>query len=198
MKILITENQLDDSLNVKISVNGGQSYTDYSVSSLKNGGLTLDCNPSDLKVICNTNILNYIKVFADGEKLNTGSGGGSSQTTIQELSVTENGTYDAGNNAAYNPVIVNVPSGGGEDKLLCYYADNQDPRGRIVYTDKPATQIHIDTTGDYEYSVLPVDEGKHLFIMSLATGGYELESMNLIYEDGSRSENLKDKFLNTR
>lgn len=74
MKILILENSLDDLLNVKISVNGGQSYTDYEVSSLKNGGLTLDCNPSDLKVICDTNILNYIKVFADGEKLNTGSG----------------------------------------------------------------------------------------------------------------------------
>ena len=76
MKILTLENSLDDLLNVKISVNGGQSYTDYSVSSLKNGGLTLDCNPSDLKVICDTNILNYIKVFADGEKLNTGSGSG--------------------------------------------------------------------------------------------------------------------------
>ena len=77
MKVLVIENSLDDLLKVKISVNGGQSYTDYSVSSLKNGGLTLDCNPSDLKVICDTNILNYIKVFADGEKLNTGSGGAS-------------------------------------------------------------------------------------------------------------------------
>lgn len=75
MKVLVIENSLDDLLNVKISVNGGQSYTDYNVSSLKNGGLALDCNPSDLKVICDTNILNYIKVFADGEKLNTGSGG---------------------------------------------------------------------------------------------------------------------------
>lgn len=159
MKVLILENSLDDLLNVKISINGGQSYTDYEVSSLKNGGLTLDCNPSDLKVICDTNILNYIKVFADGEKLNVGSGGG------------------------------------GEDRLLCYYADQQDLRGRIVYTDKPATQIHIDTDGDYENTVLPVDEGKHLFIMSLATGGYGLESINLIYEDGSRSENLKGKFV---
>lgn len=76
MKILITENQLDDLLNVKISVNCGQSYTYYEVGSLKNGGLILDCNPSDLKVICDTNILNYIKVFADGEKLNAGQGGG--------------------------------------------------------------------------------------------------------------------------
>lgn len=75
MKVLVIENSLDDLLNVKISVNGGQSYTDYSVSSLKNG-ITFDCSPSDLKVICDTNILNYIKVFADGEKLNAGSGGG--------------------------------------------------------------------------------------------------------------------------
>lgn len=86
-------------------------------------------------------------------------------------------------------------SGGGEDKLLCYYSDNQDPKGRVVYTDKPATQIHIGTDGDYEYTVLPVDEGKHLFIVSLATSGYELVSINLIYEDGSRSENLKDRFV---
>ena len=85
--------------------------------------------------------------------------------------------------------------GGGGDKLLCYYADQQDPRGRVVYTDKPATQLHIGTTGDYEQSVLPVDEGKHLFIMSLATGGYVLDSINLIYEDGSSSANLKDNFV---
>lgn len=193
MKVLITEDSLDSLLSIKISSDGGNNYTDYSVSSLKNG-ITFDCNPSDLKVICDTNILNYIKVFADGEKLNAGSGCGSNQTTIQELSVTENGTYNAGDNAAYNPVIVNVPSG-GEDKLLCYYADHQEPRGRVVYTDKPATQLHYGTTGDYEHSVSPVDKGKHLFIMSLSTGGYELKSMNLIYEDGSRSADLKDKFV---
>ena len=193
MKVLVLENSLDDLLNVKISVNGGQSYTDYEVSSLKNGGLTLDCNPSDLKVICDTSILNYIKVFADGEKLNTGSGCGSNQTTIQELFVTENGTYNAGDNAAYNPVIVNVPSG-GEDKLLCYYADHQEPRGRVVYTDKPATQISCSTSGTPQ-TYLPVDEGKHLFIMSLSSGGYELKSINLIYEDGSCSADLKDKFV---
>lgn len=321
MKVLVIENSLDDLLNVKISVNGGQSYTDYNVSSLKNGGLTLDCNPSDLKVICDTNILNYIKVFADGEKLNTSSGGvntyahkvelkidnmeldyygdgrnicvfsltdiangefenasgdleeilnfypilmrpnfgapytkeskiayhiylkdadtenlvrgvglvwgsldkqlgivfnpgtqskfftntlvlewglevssgGSSQTTVTELSVTENGTYNAGSNAAYNPVIVNVPSG-GEDRLLCYYADHQEPRGRVVYTDKPAIQISCSTSGTPQ-TYLPVDEGKHLFIMSLSSGGYQLKSINLIYEDGSRSADIKDKFV---
>ena len=322
MKVLAIENSLDDLLKVKISVNGGQSYTDYEVSSLKNGGLALDCNPSDLKVICDANILNYIKVFADGEKLNTSSGGvntyahkveleinnmsldyygdgrniftfslidiangeyesasgdlkeilnfypilmrpnfdppytkeskiayriylkypdtenlvrgvglvwsdsldkqlgiifnpgtankfftntivlewglevssgSSSQTTVTELSVTENGTYNAGSNAAYNPVIVNVPSG-GEDKLLCYYAGHQEPKGRFVYTDKPATQISCSTSGTPQ-TYLPVDEGKHLFIMPLSSGGYELKSINLIYEDGSRSADLKDKFV---
>lgn len=95
MKVLVIENSLDDLLNVKISVNGGQSYTDYNVSSLKNGGLTLDCNPSDLKVICDTNILNYIKVFADGEKLNTGSGGeGGLDTYLKFNAGTPDGNAD--------------------------------------------------------------------------------------------------------
>lgn len=324
MKVLITENSLDDLLNVKISVNGGQSYTDYNVSSLKNGGLTLDCNPSDLKVICDTNILNYIKVFADGEKLNAGSGGvntyahkieikfdnmslsyygegesiyticftdiadgaegynsvsvsgdiqeisnfypvmispdcggsyteeskiayhiylkdadteslvrgvglvwstyedveklgilfnsgtqdkfftntlvlewGLEQTTIKELSVTENGTYNAGSNAAYNPVIVNVPSGGGEDKLLCYYMYNGRTNGCVVYTDKPATKIFIGETGGFEQSILPCDDGKHLFItnidLTLMTEDYQF--VYLRYEDGSPSTDLKGKFV---
>ena len=74
MKVLITEDTLDSLLSIKISSDGGKTYTDYSVSSLKDG-LTLDCNPSDLKVICDANTLKYIQVLADGEKLNTGSGG---------------------------------------------------------------------------------------------------------------------------
>lgn len=86
-------------------------------------------------------------------------------------------------------------SGGGEDKLLCYYTDRQDPKGRVVYTDKPATQLHYNTDGGFENSILPVDEGKHLFIMSFSTDGYELKSMSLIYEDGSPSANLMDKFI---
>lgn len=74
MKVLITEDTLDSLLSIKISSDGGKTYTDYNVSSLKNG-ITFDCSPNDLKVICDTNVLNYIKVFADGEKLNAGSGG---------------------------------------------------------------------------------------------------------------------------
>ena len=87
--------------------------------------------------------------------------------------------------------------GGGGDKLLCYYADQQDPRCRVVYTDKPATQLSYRVVEDEGFvgSVLPKDEGKHLFIMALATSGYELKSINLIYEDGSTSTELKDKFV---
>lgn len=198
MKVLVLENSLDDLLNVKISVNGGQSYTDYNVSSLKNGGLTLDCNPSDIKVICDTNILNYIKVFADGEKLNTGS----SQTTIKELSVTENGTYNAESNAAYNPVIVNVPSG-GEDKLLCYFihvVNLEDGRPifvYVIYTDKPATKISAGEIGGVEQSFYPADDGKHLFMINVNLSNYQGSShfVNLIYEDGSPATDLKDKFV---
>ncbi len=67
MKVLITEDSLDSLLSVKISADGGNSYTDYSVSSLKSG-LTFDCSPKDLKVICDGNTLKYIQVLANGEK----------------------------------------------------------------------------------------------------------------------------------
>lgn len=67
MKVLITEDTLDSLLSIKISSDGGKTYTDYSVSSLKDG-LTFDCSPKDLKVICDANTLKYIQVLADGEK----------------------------------------------------------------------------------------------------------------------------------
>ena len=67
MKVLITEDSLDSLLSIKISSDGGNNYTDYSVSSLKNG-ITFDCSPNDLKVICDANVLKYIQVLADGEK----------------------------------------------------------------------------------------------------------------------------------
>ena len=107
MKVLITDDQLDSLLSIKISSDGGKTYTDYSVSSLKNDGLALDCNPNDLKVIYDTNILNYIKVLADGEKLNTGSGGGS--RIAQKLNITANGDYHTPDGVYYDPIYANVP-----------------------------------------------------------------------------------------
>lgn len=70
MKVIITNDSLDSLLSVQISTNGGQSYSTYSVSSLKDG-LTFDCSPKDLKVICDVNTLKYIQVLADGEKANS-------------------------------------------------------------------------------------------------------------------------------
>lgn len=67
MKVIITNDSLDSLLSIQISTNGGQSYSTYSVSSLKDG-LTFDCSPKDLKVICDVNTLKYIQVLADGEK----------------------------------------------------------------------------------------------------------------------------------
>ena len=104
---------------------------------------------------------------------------------------------DGMKNKTFEEATTGGGSGGGEDKLLCYYADHQDPRCHVVYTDKPATQLSYRVVEDEGFvgSALPVDEGKHLFIMSFATSGYELKSINLTYEDGSSSENLKDKFV---
>ena len=67
MKVIITNDSLDSLLSIQISTNGGQSYSTYSVSSLKDG-LTFDCSSKDLKVICDVNTLKYIQVLADGEK----------------------------------------------------------------------------------------------------------------------------------
>lgn len=67
MKVVITNDSLDSLLSVQISTNSGQSYSTYSVSSLKDG-LTFDCSSKDLKVICDVNTLKYIQVLADGEK----------------------------------------------------------------------------------------------------------------------------------
>lgn len=67
MKVIITEDSFDSLLNVKISTDGGKSYSNFRANSLKSG-LTFDCSPKDLKVICDGNTLKYIQVLADGEK----------------------------------------------------------------------------------------------------------------------------------
>ena len=89
-----------------IGISGSSSEGSRKVGILFNKG-TQD------KFFNNTIVLEW------GLEVSSGGGsGGSSQTTIQELSVTENGTYNAGDNAAYNPVTVNVPSGGGGEVII--------------------------------------------------------------------------------
>lgn len=50
------------------------------------------------------------------------SGGGGGDVTVESLSVTENGIYEAPTGKAYSPVTVNVPS----SVKLCAYYENDD------------------------------------------------------------------------
>lgn len=178
MKVLILENSLDNLLNVKISINGGQSYTDYSVSSLKNGGLTLDCNPSDLKVICDTNILNYIKVFADGEKLNTGSGCGEcgSSNSIYKLICKKSDFHRHKN-----------------DKHLCN-EDVYDPEGGIVY---PLHLLSEEVKYMYNLAELPKElenTGYHIDdvkVKNIYRGKIVVELSLLLIKDGEPMTEMK-------
>ena len=96
MKVLITEDTLDSLLSIKISSDGGKTYTDYSVSSLKGDGLAFDCSPKDLKVICDTNVLKYIQVLADGEKASSSDIDLSNYIKIKDIyfDVYQNPYYD--------------------------------------------------------------------------------------------------------
>ena len=85
--------------------------------------------------------------------------------------------------------------GGGEDKLLCYYIKGSSPNCSVVYTDKPATRITYGIIGTFEESYLPVDDGKHLFIAGPGLDSPDYGYINLIYEDGSTSTELKGKFV---
>lgn len=85
--------------------------------------------------------------------------------------------------------------GGGEDKLLCYYITGQNPRCSVVYTDKPATRIAYGIAGTFEDSILPCDDGKHLFLSGATLPTENYGYVNLIYEDGSPVAELKGKFV---
>ena len=86
-------------------------------------------------------------------------------------------------------------SGGGEDKLLCYYISIGNSYCSVVYTDKPATEIRFGD-GVIIEEVFPVDEGKHLFIAARGLHAVpENYTMKLIYEDGSPVTSLKGKFI---
>ena len=117
MKVLITEDSLDSLLSIKISSDGGKSYTDYSVSSLKNG-TTFDCSPNDLKVICDANVLKYIQVLADGEKA-TSSVDLSNYLKYRDIYI------DVYKNPYYGVKLTNeeLNNLSGFDRTLTYYTD---------------------------------------------------------------------------
>ena len=57
--------------------------------------------------------------------------------------------------------------------------------------------LEVSSGGGFEQSVLPVDEGKHLFITNsvLVETTVDYAFSYLTYEDGSPSADLKDKFV---
>ena len=135
-------------------------------------------------------------------------GGGGESVDLEdnkEISITENGTVEitpTGGKDGMKKVTatVNVSSGGGgEDKLLCYYIYTGRSNTCVVYTDKPATKINYgDVTGSVN-ELLPVDNGKHLFMtntdLTLYPANNSQALCQLIYEDGSPSVDLKGKFI---
>ena len=141
----------------------------------------------------------YLK-DADTENLVEGIGiSGSSSEGSRKVGILFNkGTQDK----FFNNTIVlewglEVSSGGGEDKLLCYKIHIGNDYTYVVYTDKPATKIFAGETGGFEQSILPVDEGKHLFITNsvLVETTVDYAFSYLVYEDGSPSADLKGKFI---
>lgn len=119
MKVLITEDTLDSLLSIKISSDGGKTYTDYSVSSLKNG-ITFDCSPNDLKVICDANVLKYIQVLADGEK-STSNVDLSDYINVKDIYV------DVYKHPYYGVTLTDeeVSNLSDDDRMLYYYKDEK-------------------------------------------------------------------------
>ena len=79
MKVLITEDTLDSLLSIKISSDGGKTYTDYSVSSLKNGITFINpvdkngcyvCGPWEGRLVTDPELeIDIIKYLKENDKL---------------------------------------------------------------------------------------------------------------------------------
>lgn len=68
-----------------------------------------------------------------------GAGGGGSSINVQPLTVTENGTFDAPEGQAYDPVIVNVASGGGAELNIAYGDTAPEDTSKLwIKTSKPS------------------------------------------------------------
>lgn len=76
--------------------------------------------------------------------------GGEIELTVEELDVTENGTYTAPRGKAYSPVNVNVPSGGGSDKAIQVASGSASVRTN-GYT-ATGLKLTVKKTGTYKVS----------------------------------------------
>jgi hypothetical protein len=85
---------------------------------------------------------------------------GGGDVTVEELTVTENGTYTAPKGKAYSPVNVNVSGGGGGGNSVTLYAWNAS-NSLFVYTLSATPSVGDDVyggdTSDYANEILEVE-----------------------------------------
>lgn len=100
-----------------------------------------------------------------------GKVGGNSGVEVEELDVTENGTYTAPSGKAYSPVVVNVASGGGEPQYYTATFDDTEPMmngvGYVLPSDADVTKIYAVGDGGGEYS------SYNAYYVSVGLGTYQ-------------------------
>lgn len=164
MKVIITNDSLDSLLSIQISTNGGQSYSTYSVSSLKDG-LTFDCSPKDLKVICDVNTLKYIQVLADGEKASSSDIDLSNYIKIKDIYVDVYRNYDKTlTEEEYNnlsSIKKHLYDERGNYLCYCYGNDDFSPRkfsDNIVLHSKDSNNIQTIYKSEFQNTYYQVND----------------------------------------
>lgn len=113
------------------------------------------------------------------------------EVDVEALNVTANGTYTADTGKAYNPVTVNVPTGGsGIQKLYCFLSDGN----YVVYTSKPISELTtsdkalwVDNRDDTNNHFLPITEVNEGSIRVDWTGVSDIND-NPMYWNGNTIE----------
>ena len=113
---------------------------------------------------------------------------------VESLTVTENKTYTAPSGKAYSPVIVNVPTGGGDPEYYTATLDGSEPMMGLQYvlpSDADVTKIYA-IAGNYTsgngYSAIGFEQNGsssklHVSAYKDYTGSY----MEMIWQAGTHS-----------
>lgn len=89
------------------------------------------------------------KTFAEAT---SGGGGGSSEITIEPITITQNGTTTAPSGKAYSPITVNVPaSGSGSVTLYAWYSEEDRTYVHMNIEVSPKDLADANNTKMLEY-----------------------------------------------